>query len=110
MKLIIGNMSPRLQEFIRKHHFTSCTMVINKMCNVKVIKDEVDIIIPFGYLLDNGLISNTMVHLEELIMSVDAKSIKYGNPSYEEKLIEVANKYHVPIERIDLRSKNKLTL
>lgn len=110
MKLIVGNMSSRLQEFIRKHHFTNRIMVINKMCNVKIIKDEVDIIIPFGYVLDNGLINNTMVHLEELLMSVDAKSIKYGNSFHEEKLIEIANKYNVPIERIDLRSKNKLTL
>lgn len=110
MKLIVGNMSYKLQDFIRKNHFTSKTMIINKMCNVKIIKDRVDLIIPFGYLLDNGLISNTMVHLEELLMSVDVDMIKYGNPYQEEKLIAVADKYNIPIEKIDLRASNRLVL
>lgn len=110
MKLVIGTMSTRLQEFIRKHHFTSRTMIINKMCNVKAIKDDVDLIIPFGDLLDNGLISNTMVHLEELLMSVNVKIIKYGNPNLEYKLTKIAQKYDIPIEKIDIRSNEKLKL
>ena len=50
------------------------------MCNVKTIKGEVDIIIPFAKIEPNGLITNTQVHFEELLMSVNVKSIKYGNP------------------------------
>lgn len=110
MKLVIGNMSPKLQEFIRKHHFTSRTMIINKMCNVKAIKEDVDLIIPFGNVLENGLISNTMVHLEELLMSVHVKIIKYGNPNIKDKLIKISEKYEIPIEEIDIRSQKKLDL
>ena len=79
MKLIVGNMSNAIKDFIKRNNFTEHVLVINKMCNVKTIKEPVDVIIPFGYLTDVGLISNTLVHLEELIMSVDVKSIKYGN-------------------------------
>lgn len=85
-------------------------MIINKMCNVKAIKEDVDLIIPFGDLLDNGLISNTMVHLEELLMSVNVKIIKYGNPNLEKKLTKISERYEIPIEKIDIRSSEKLKL
>ena len=110
MKLIIANMSPNLQAFIRKHHFSGKTMIINKMCNVKFIKGPVDVIIPFGYVTESGLISNTIVHLEELLMTVDVTSIKYGSSYLESRFIEVANKYDIEIEKIDIRSKDKLML
>lgn len=74
MKIIVGNMTHKLREFIKKYHFTSKIIVINKMCNVKTIKGEVDIIIPFAKIEPNGLITNTQVHFEELLMSVNVKS------------------------------------
>ena len=70
MKVIVGNMSYKLKDFIRKYQFTSRIIVINKMCNVKTIKGKVDVFIPFGRLEKNGLITNTQVNLEELLMSL----------------------------------------
>lgn len=101
MKLIIGNMNNAMKDFIKRNNFTEHIMVINKMCNVKTIKETVDVIIPFGYLTDNGLISNTLVHLEELIMSIDVKSIKYGNNINKEKMNTISKKYNIPTEHID---------
>ena len=95
MKLIVGNMSNAIKDFIKRNNFTEHVLVINKMCNVKTIKEPVDVIIPFGYLTDVGLISNTLVHLEELIMSVDVKSIKYGNKVNREKLDLIGKKYGI---------------
>lgn len=95
MKLIIGNMSYKLRDFIKKYQFDSKIMVINKMCNVKTIKGEVDIIIPFGKVESNGLITNTQVNLEELLMSVDARVVKYGNILAKEKIEKITNRYQV---------------
>ena len=96
MKLIVGNMSNAIKDFIKRNNFTEHVLVINKLCNVKTIKEPVDVIIPFGYLTDVGLISNTLVHLEELIMSVDVKSIKYGNMVNREK-IDLISRFQLPL-------------
>lgn len=111
MKLIVGNMSNAIKDFIKLNNFTEHVLVINKMCNVKTIKEPVDVIIPFGYLTDVGLISNTLVHLEELIMSVDVKSIKYGNMVNREKIDLIGKKYGIPVEHIDnLNKRTRLLL
>ena len=111
MKLIVGNMSNAIKDFIKRNNFTEHVLVINKMCNVKTIKEPVDVIIPFGYLTDVGLISNTLVHLEELIMSVDVKSIKYGNMVNREKIDLIGKKYGIPVEHIDnLNKRTRLLL
>ena len=48
MKIVVGSMSTKLQEFLRKYQFNSRVTVIHKMCNVKLIKEPSDVIIPFG--------------------------------------------------------------
>ena len=104
MKIIVGNMSHKLREFIKKYHFTSKIIVINKMCNVKTIKGEVDIIIPFAKIEPNGLITNTQVHFEELLMSVNVKSIKYGNPHAKSSFEEIAHRYGIIANYLDLNN------
>ena len=41
MKLIVGNMSNAIKDFIKRNNFTEHVLVINKMCNVKTIKEPV---------------------------------------------------------------------
>ncbi len=110
MKLIIGNMNPKMRDFIKLNNFTDKILVINKMCNVKTIKEKVDIIIPFGVIGPNGLISNTQVHMEELLMSVDAISIKYGSHANTNILKKLSGIYQVPIEFINLNNNKRLLL
>lgn len=110
MKLIIGNMSSKMKEFLQKYDFNSKIMVINKMCNVKTIKDDVEIIIPFGYINEHGLVNNTQVHLYELIFSVKVKKIIYCNLKAKTILESISNNYKIPIEYLDLNTLNKRTL
>ena len=98
MKIIVGNMTHKLREFIKKYHFTSKIIVINKMCNVKTI------IIPFAKIEPNGLITNTQVHFEELLMSVNVKSIKYGNPHAKSSFEEIAHRYGIIANYLDLNN------
>lgn len=109
MKLIVGNMSYKLKDFIKKYQFGGKLMVINKMCNVKTIKGEVDLIIPFGKVEATGLITNTQVHLEELLMSIDVNIIKYGNLSAKEKIDEIANRYGVKTLYLDFSTYDRNT-
>lgn len=102
MKLIIGSMSIKLRDFLKKYQFSDRILVINKMCNVKTIKNSVDVIIPFGKVEPSGLITNTQVHLEELLMSINVKSIKYGNPSAKNMIEKISKKYEIPCSYIDL--------
>lgn len=104
-------MNDKMKNFIIKNNFTDKILVINKMCNVKTIKEHVDLIIPFGYINEFGLISNTQVHLEELLMSIPIDIIKYGNKSIKNEMIKIENNYHIPTELINLDLFNeRLTL
>lgn len=102
MKLVIGMMDQRMRSFIQKSQFKERMMLINKMCNVKLIKEPVDIIIPFGIVLKSGIVSNTMVHLEELIITVDVKSIAYGNPANQDVMTYLADTYQIPTKHLKI--------
>lgn len=108
MILIIGNMNKRITEFIKKSKFTERMKVINKMCNVKYIKEEVKVIVPFEIILNSGIISNTLVHLEELIITLNVKEIVFTN-SYNNNMMNIlSNRYNVPIKYINLNNESNL--
>ena len=67
--VLIGMMDNRMKEFIKNHKFHDKIVVAYKICNIKHLTCDIDVIIPFGYLLENGLISNTYIHLYELLLS-----------------------------------------
>lgn len=89
LNIIIGNVDSSMQEFIKKEKFASRTLVINKMCNVKYITEPVVIYVPFGVINKYGLVENTMVHFEELLISLNVVKVFYGN----KKNIELMNKF-----------------
>ena len=107
MKLIIGIMDNRMKNFIKVNNFDSKIIVINKMCNIKTIKDEVDVIIPFGFVNEYGIISNTSVHIYELIMTLKVNKILYGNISNKIILDKISNDYSIPVDYISLKNKTK---
>ena len=104
MKLIVGTMNPKMKYLIKTSKFNDKVLVISKMCNVKAIKGSVDLIIPFGKIENNGLITNTLVHLEELLMSVKVNIIKYGNPNNRTEINRISNLYNVPSVFINLNN------
>ena len=110
MKLIIGIMDNRMKNFIKMNNFNSKILVINKMCNIKTIKEEVDIIIPFGFINEYGIVSNTAVHIYELIMSVKVNKIYYGNITNKQILEKISNEYQIPVEYISIKNESKRQL
>jgi len=104
MKLIIGSMDHKLQHFIKQSKFSERMLLINKMCNVKSITSDVDVIIPFGIITNTGLISNTFVHLEELIITLNVKKIYYSNPYNLEILNNLSKKYNFEVEYFSINS------
>ena len=102
MKLIIGNMDKKTIDFIKKCKFTEKMLIINKMCNVKSIKDKVDIIMPYNIILNSGKVSNTMVHLEELIITLDVNKIYYTNSYNHDYMRRMNSIYNVEVIHIDL--------
>ena len=108
MKLVIGNMDKKTIDFIKKSSFSEKMLIINKMCNVKTIKEDVDVIIPYNIILNSGLISNTLVHLEELIITLNVKKIYYSNSYNQNKMEYLSRTYNVECIKFDiLNSSNK---
>ena len=101
MNLIIGNINQEMKTFIRNHNFTTNTLVINKMCNVKYLTDAITLYIPFGIINRFGLVSDTMVHVEELLISLNVKKIYYGDVRNQEILNKLSNMYCVEIELLN---------
>ncbi len=99
MILIIGVNDYRMIKFVNKKiiPLKQKYKIINKMCMLKFIKEPVDIVIPFGYLMNNDLVSNTQVHVPELLMTLTVKSISYYNFYNENKLINFAKDFNIPI-------------
>lgn len=106
MILLIGNMDNRIKEFIKNAKFTKRMMMINKMCNVKTIKEDVDVIIPYGIINQFGLISSTNVHLEELLISLDVRKLYYTNPYNKPILERLKQKYHFDLIYLEIVKSN----
>lgn len=84
-----------MKKFLKNNFSGSEVKIIYKMCNVKLIKDKVEVIIPFGFVQDNGLISNTYVHFYELLMSIDVDKVIYFNSYNEYKLQQICDEFQV---------------
>ena len=102
MKLVIGNMDKKTIDFIKRSTFSEKMLIINKMCHVKTIKDNVDIIIPYNIIMKSGIISNTLVHLEELIITLNVNKIYYSNNYNKEKMDYLSKTYNVETIKFDI--------
>lgn len=95
MIVLIGMMDNRMKEFIKNHKFHDKIIVAYKICNIKHLKGDIDVIIPFGYLLENGLISNTYVHLYELLLTLNVKNVYYYNEHNIDKMKKITDEFNV---------------
>lgn len=95
--VLIGMMDNRMKEFIKNHKFHDKIVVAYKICNIKHLTCDIDVIIPFGYLLENGLISNTYVHLYELLLTLNVKNIYYYNEFNIDKMKKITDEFNVKL-------------
>lgn len=102
MILIIGNVDSKMTKFLKKEHLKEKTLVINKMCNVKYLNEAVTVIIPFDVINKYGIVNNTMVHLEELIITLNVLKIYYGNDQNTLYLDKLKKIYGVSFEKINV--------
>ena len=98
MNIIVGNVDEKMKKFLVKNKFDSPTIIINKMCNVKYLTEPIKLFIPYDKINKVGLINNTLVHLEELLISTNVKEIYYGVLEDEDKYLKLANMYDVKIK------------
>lgn len=97
MIIIIGVMDNRMKEFIKSHKFHDRVILAYKICNIKHIKESCEVIIPFGYLMDNDLISNTYIQLYELLLTLNVIKLYYYNDYNINRLKSIANEFNVEV-------------
>lgn len=91
-----------MNEFLKKHQFNERIIVTNKICNIKFIKGEVKVLIPYEIVLKSGLVSNTLIHLEELIITLNVKEIIYTN-SYNHKIMNyLKDTYKISVKHLKI--------
>ncbi len=98
MKIVIGENTKINNLFAEKMN----ALLTDEMCGIKFIKEEVEIFIPYEEVLNNGLITNTKVYLEELLITLNVKKLYLSqqNNSYLQELrdfykIEIYTDYSV---------------
>lgn len=92
-----------MTKFLRKQNFTEKTLVINKICNVKYLTEPVVIYIPFGVINKYGIVNNTMVHLEELLITLNVLKVYYGDERNIEYLNKLKDIYGVDFIKINCK-------
>lgn len=97
MNVIVGNIDDKMKKFIIKSKFDASTIIINKMCNVKYITEPINLFIPFDKINNVGIINNTLVHLEELLISANVKKIFYGVIDDKEKYEKLSLIYNIDV-------------
>lgn len=97
MIIIIGVMDNRMRKFIKEHEFYDKVIVAYKICNIKHLKGPCEVVIPFGYIMNNDLISNTYIQFYELLLTLDIKRIYYYNEYNIERLKRIADEFNVEV-------------
>lgn len=92
-----------MTKFLRKQNFTEKTLVINKICNVKYLTEPVVMYIPFGVINKYGIVNNTMVHLEELLITLNVLKVYYGDERNIEYLNKLKDIYGVDFIKINCK-------
>ena len=71
MKIVIGEKRVDNNLFAKKIN----ALLTDEMCGIKFIKEEVELFIPYEKILDNGMISNTNIFIEELLITLNVKKL-----------------------------------
>lgn len=84
MKIVIGEKRVDNNLFAEKIN----ALLTDEMCGIKFIKEEVELFIPYEKILDNGMISNTNIFIEELLITLNVKKLYLSqrNNSYLQDL------------------------
>lgn len=104
MTIVIGNLDNNMRMFLKKYIINDQIILANKICNIKYIKTPVNIVIPFSKIISSGLLSGTMVHFEELLITLDVKKIYYGNYNNKELMDKFSKSYNIETEYLDYRT------
>lgn len=73
MRIVIGEKNDKTLQYAKK----AKAIFADEMCGIKFIKEEVEIIIPFGKILENGMVENTKIYFEELLITLNVKKVYY---------------------------------
>lgn len=73
MKIVLGEKNDKTIKFAEKIK----GIFADEMCGIKFIKEEVDIYIPYARILDNGMIENTNLYFEEVLLTLNIKKVYY---------------------------------
>lgn len=104
MTIVIGNLDNNMRMFLKKYVINDQIILANKICNIKYIKTPVNIVIPFSKIISSGLLSGTMVHFEELLITLDVKKVYYGNYNNKELMDKFSKSYNIETEYLDYRT------
>lgn len=104
MTIVIGNLDNNMRMFLKKYVINDQIILANKICNIKYIKTPVDIVIPFSKIISSGLLSGTMVHFEELLITLNVKKVYYGNYNNKDLMDKFSSSYNIEIEYLDYRN------
>lgn len=101
MYVVIGTRNNKMDAFIEKFLLGKKYMIVDKMCTLNRITKSIVVIIPFGRLEPNGLITNTYVHIPELLMTCDVKMIIcHQNMNFKE-LTGITSYFKVPVKKLE---------
>ncbi len=90
MKIVIGEKNGKTI----KYAYNIKAILADEMCGIKSIKEDVEIYIPYDKILDNGMIDNTNIYFEEVLITLNVKKVYYRY-SLNDYLKGVIKFYHI---------------
>lgn len=90
MRIVIGEKNDKTLQYAKK----AKAIFADEMCGIKFIKEEVEIIIPFSKILENGMVENTKIYFEELLITLNVKKVYYQH-TINSYLEDLKSFYHI---------------
>lgn len=90
MKIVLGENTKNNRDFANLYG----AILTSEMCGIKNLKEEVEIFIPYERILENGMITNTIIFIEEVLLTLNVKKV-FISQENSEYIKNIASYYDV---------------
>ncbi len=95
MKIVVGAIDKSTSDFANK--LKGRVLIVDRLCEIKQLKKEVEVYVPFAKLMKAGNFANTAVLIDELLLTLNISCLYYLPSENQQVVKDLCTYYKVKV-------------